>query len=251
LKKSIIGLIAGILFYTLVPTAIQADIFFQPGPGLNDGSDEGSLNGGKDTFISRAYPNNNYGTNLYDYGSPRSTCNPADTIGLIQFDLSTLPENVDKVYLGVTHRPHDWYCYSNCEADFYFYPVTQYWNEMGVTHNSAPAIDTANPVYGPVHIEYPNNFGVREYDITEIYRAWKNGSIPNNGLAIFSPDTGCNNASVTFTLYSSDDSNVSRRPYLRVVPTQTNVPLSNAAKALLAMLFAFAAFFMMHRRRVA
>jgi hypothetical protein len=38
---------------------------------------------------------------------------------------------------------------------------------------------------------------------------------------------------------------------VRVSTSAVPVPLSNTAKALLAMLFAFAAFFMMHRRRVA
>jgi hypothetical protein len=44
----------------------------------------------------------------------------------------------------------------------------------------------------------------------------------NYGFAIYSPFTGCNNAAVTFTTYSSDETDPALRPYLKVYyPDQT------------------------------
>ena len=193
-----------------------SEIIFRPGPGKNDGSDTGSLNGGKDTLASGSDPAKNYGSEPYIVGTPKSNCNPAETKAYIQFDLSSLPPNVNKVFLGVTHFPHNISCITNCNADFYFYPVNQPWNEMTLTFNTKPAEGAA--VYGPVNITFPNDFGTREYDITGIYTKWKNGTVPNYGLAIYSTTVGCNNAAVMFYVHSSDDPEQNLRPYLRIIP---------------------------------
>lgn len=192
----------------------QSEIIFRPGPGLNDGTDNGSANGGKDSWVYGETPDINYGVYPYVLGSPVSDCNSAMFKAYIQFDLSTLPANVPQVFLGVTHSPHINYCYSNCDADFYFYPVSQPWNEMTLTYANSPL--EADAVYGPINITYPNDFGNREYDITSIYRAWKDNSVPNHGLAIYSPTIGCNNACVSFSVHSSDAAEENNRPYLKI-----------------------------------
>lgn len=217
MKKVLCALIVLIIF--LIPTisTAQTEIIFRPGPGLNDGTDNGSLNGGKDTYVNGSDPSTGNGSNIYFGGSPISNCNPAMVRGYIQFDLSALPATVEQVFLGVTHEPHNSYCYSNCEADFYFYPVTEAWNETTLTYTTMPAEGPA--VYGPINITFPNDFGNREYDITDIYRNWKNNTVPNYGLAIYSPTVGCNNASVSWTVDSSDHTEESRRPYLRIIST--------------------------------
>jgi len=212
-------------------TQATSEIIFKPGPGKNDGSDNGSINGGKDTLVSRFndgtndHRNKNFGSELSMTGSPRSNCNPSDVKAYIQFDLSSLPANVQQVFLGVTHVPHTTYCYSNCNADFYFYPVSQSWNEMTLTYNTMPAEGAA--VYGPINITFPNDFGTREYDITNTYRNWKNGSAPNYGLAIYSPTVGCNNASAVFNVHSSDDPGQTVRPYLRIISSSPPPPTSS------------------------
>ena len=231
-KSGFLFLAAVSLFVLLVGTFVSdtqaaSDIIFKPGPGKNDGSDSGSTNGGKDTTVSAgSAAGTNYGSSTTITGLPTSNCNATDTKAYIQFDLSSLPADVQQVFLGVTHLPHTNYCYSNCNADFYFYPISQSWNEMTVTFNSKPAEGAA--VYGPIHIAFPNDFKTREYDITGIYRSWKNGSVPNYGLSIYSPTVGCNNATVMFNVHSSDDTDQSVRPYLRIIPSSTPPPPSSS-----------------------
>ena len=226
MRKSGFLFLAVVSLFSLFAGSFVADvqateIILKPGPGPNNGSDNGSANGGKDAYVHRFndgandYRNMNFGAEPSVIGTPRSTCNPSDAKGYIQFDLSSLPANVQQVFLGVTHIPHTTYCYSNCNADFYFYPITQSWSEKTLTFNTMPTEGAA--VYGPIHITFPNDFKTREYDITTIYRNWKNGSVPNYGLAIYSPTVGCNNAAVGFSVHSSDATDQSVRPYLRII----------------------------------
>jgi hypothetical protein len=206
-------LVTAVCLLSIVHLA-QSEIIFRPGPGLNDGTDNGSANGGKDSWVYGDPPDINYGVDPYVLGSPVSNCNSAMFKAYIQFDLSTLPANVSQVFLGVTHFPHINYCYSNCNADFYFYPVSEPWNEMTLTYANSPL--EAAAVYGPINITFPNDFGNKEYDITSIYRAWKDNSVPNHGLAIYSPTIGCNNACVSFSVHSSDAAEENNRPYLKI-----------------------------------
>jgi len=197
-----------------MPEYQTSEMIYRPAPGLNDGTDDGSENAGKDSYAWSC--NGEYsGSSVFMVGLPRSTCNQCSAKGYVQFNLATLPSTVQNVYLGVTHYPHDVSCSSMCNANFYFYPVLDPWNEMTIGSGSEPAEGT--PVLGPLHIAFPNNFGAKEYDITDIYRSWKDGTIPNNGLAIYSPDSGCVNAAVMFNVHSSDDPDPSLRPYLKIV----------------------------------
>ena len=228
MKKSGILLLAVVslssLFIGLFVADAQAtsEIIFRPGPGKNDGSDNGSINGGKDTYLFRSDPTKNYGSEPYIVGYPKSNCNLGEAKAYIQFELSSLPADVQQVFLGVTHSPHTTYCYSNCNANYYFYPVNQPWSETTLTFNTMPAEGAA--VYGPINITFPNDFKNREYEITGIYRNWKNGSVPNYGLAIYSPTVGCNNAAVWFIVHSSDDPDQNVRPYLRIIPSENRPP---------------------------
>lgn len=234
MKKSGILLLTVVSLFSLFVGLFAADaqatseIIFRPGPGKNNGSDNGSISGGKDTYVSGFYDgpndhrNRNFGSEAVIVGTPRTNCNPSETRAYIQFDLSSLPADVQQVFLGVTHFPHTTYCYSNCNADFYFFPVSQSWNETNLSFNTKPTEGTA--VYGPVNITFPNDFKTREYDITGIYRNWKNGSVPNYGLAIYSPTVGCNNAAVSFYVHSSDDPDQNVRPYLRIIPSEVRPP---------------------------
>ncbi|GEM_PF-3949214 len=185
--------------------SFAGDFIYQPDPDT-----------GKDTMLNRSSPDQNYGARPNIYALTASNCNDSGNIILIQFDLSSLPNNSKEVYLGFTHLPKS-YCYSNCQLNYYFYPVLEAWDEMKVTYNTKPDIDFNKPLFGPITLTVPNDYGTKEYNITNIYRAWKDGSLENHGLAIYSPDGGCNNAAVTFSVYSSDEDNATRRPYLRFV----------------------------------
>lgn len=168
-----------------------------------------------DSWANRHTPDANEGGGEVVLSSPRSTCNNSDYIAYIKFDLDALPENPISVHLSVHHLPHTSYCYSNCSADFYFYRVTSDWDESTITHNNSPSI--GEQVYGPVSISFPNDLERQEYDITQIYNQWQDGTYDNYGLAIYSPTVGCNNASVGFHFYSSNNVNESLRPTLKIL----------------------------------
>ncbi len=196
----------------------QSPITYRPGPGANDSTDQGGLNGGKDNWV---YQGNalNYADHPGLVALPISNCNQTHCQGFIQFDLTTLPANVDSVFVGFTHTPHTTYCYSGCDADFYFARVTQPWYEQTMNYANKPTFDTA--FYGPINIKFPNDFKERKYNITSMYKLWKAGTVPNYGMAVFSKTVTCNNAAVSFTVYSSDDTAASHRPYLLVYPHST------------------------------
>jgi len=210
------------LFFS-IGLAAQNVLIFQPSGGANDSTDEGGIYSGKDTWVNRYSPGDNYGDNEYVLTSPRSNCNTSDYKGYFKFDVSGLPEVVDSVKFGVTHIPHDTYCYSNCIADFYFYYCTSAWNEMTLIQNNLPA-ENSTPFYGPIPIDFPNDFGTVEYDITSAYNYWKDTNNVNYGFAVYSPTVGCNNASVGFYVRSSDDTIAANRPYLKMFyPSQAGI----------------------------
>jgi hypothetical protein len=131
------------------------------------------LTGGKDAFVYEGDPGLNYGTNAVVEALPISNCNATHCEAFMQFDLSTLPADVESVHLVVKHAPHTTYCYSGCAADFYFAILTGAWDEMTINYNNFPA--RGDDFYGPVPISFPNDFGTVEYDITDAYIAWKSG----------------------------------------------------------------------------
>lgn len=203
-----------ILLCSALAAGAQNITIFQPGPGLNDGSDQGGANGGKDAWVYQGDVSTNYGGDTYFLALPVSNCNSTHASAFVQFDVSTLPLVVDSVVFGVTHFEHTNYCISNCNADFYFARNTQAWDEMTINYLNFPTTDTA--FYGPVNVTFPNSFGVREYNITPTYLLWRTGAVPNYGFSVYSTTVGCNNAAVYFDVHSSDDTAASTRPYLKI-----------------------------------
>jgi hypothetical protein len=129
--------------------------------------------------------------------------------------VTNLPALVDSVFFGVTHNEHTSYCYSNCNADFYFYRLTSPWDEMALIQSNLPSEDST-PFFGPLNITFPNDFKNQEYDITSAYNYWKTPGNNNYGFTVYSPTVGCNNAAVIFNVQSSDDTVASARPYLKI-----------------------------------
>ncbi len=214
--------VLGALLLAAAGGVFAAEIIFRPEPGLNNGADNGSALAGKDASGGQCdNPAANYGDQPFLYCAPQSNCNSCNISTWIRFDVSTLPADVEQVFVGFTHGPLA-YCYSNCEADFYFSPVTSEWNEMTISRATPPSVGA--PMVGPIHLTSPSAGGLREYDITDMYRQWKANPSGNFGFEISSPDVGCNNASVAFYTYSSDASDPQLRPYLRVVTADAPPP---------------------------
>ncbi len=205
----------------LAPSLRAAEIIFRPAPGLNDGSDTGTAEAGKDAGGGACdNPAKNYGIDPVIGAEPISDCNSCNSSMWVRFDVSMLPTDVVSVHVGFAHEPHTYYCLSNCNADFYFYPVTSEWNEIQVSLASPPSRGV--PSVGPINITFPNDFGTKEYDITDMYRQWKTNPTENFGIEISSTTVGCNNASVFFAVKSSDNTDPALRPYLRIETSETS-----------------------------
>ncbi len=202
---------------TVTSNTTSIDCIARPEPGLNDGTDNGTKQSGKDAFGGSSSQNgyNDGGISAAIIVTPISNCNDTEIDGFIQFDVTSLPSTVEHVYLGFTHYPHTSYCLSNCDANFYFYPLTAAWQENTVSPSNHPTA-SLTPAYGPINVTFPNDFGTREYEITDLYQQWRSGSLANYGIEISSPTVGCNNAAVMFSVHSSD-SEINKRPYLRIV----------------------------------
>lgn len=201
---------------TLVHVAFsQSIIRFSPGPGKNDGSDEGGLTSGKDAFVYDEQYATNYGTSTVFVTSPISTCNQTNLRAFVKFDLSSLPESVDSVFLGFYMHAYTNYCYSNCDNTFDLRFITSWWDELTLNWNNMPAAGI--PFSDTVRITFPYFGGWLRFNITDAYKAWKSGSVVNEGFTIFPIDGWCNNASVSFATYSSDFvDDTTSRPYLEI-----------------------------------
>ena len=201
----------------------QTPSIFQPGSGLNDGTDEGGLNGGKDTWTYEEQYENNYGDSPSLLAGPPSNCNNTKITGFIQFDLTSLPLAVDSVFLDLYHVPVINYCLGNCDLWFFFAPVTSAWNEMDMYFGNMPSYSTS--FYDSIHFVFPDSGGWHRYNITNQYNDWKSGAQVNYGMAISSNTVGCNNANILFNTLSSDDTTGGGiyRPYLEVYETPNAV----------------------------
>lgn len=202
--------------FTLAQVAFsQTIIRFSPGPGKNDGSDEGGLNAGKDAFVYDEQYTTNYGTSTIVITNPISTCNQTNVQAFLKFDLSTLPENVDSVFLGFYMHAYNNYCYSNCDNNFDLRYITSPWNELTLNWNNKPPAGV--PFSDTIRITFPYNGGWLRFNITDAYKSWKSGTITNEGFTIFPIDGFCNNACVSFATFSSDyTDDTTSRPYLEI-----------------------------------
>ncbi len=198
------------------PLLAQTPIIFKPGPGLNDGTDEGGADGGKDVYIGN-WDNITHGIEAGFATNPISDCNNTNQISLLKFDVSSLPAEVDSVLMVIHHFDPQAYCYSNCIADFHFTAVTEPWSETTITYTSPPAIATT-PFYSFINLNWDDSLKIKEYNITDVYRDWRDGTIPNHGFEIYSTTVGCNNACVYVGGYTSDDTTNAGeyRPYLKI-----------------------------------
>jgi len=143
---------------------------FCPGPGLNDGSDEGGLNGGKDAYVYDELNTTNFGAQVYIATNPVSTCNLTNLQAYIKFDVSSLPSEVDSVFLWFYNWPYNVNCYSNCDNTFDLRFVTSEWNEMTLNWDNRPA--SGDPFSDTVRITFPYDGGPIRLDITHAYVTW-------------------------------------------------------------------------------
>jgi hypothetical protein len=197
------------------PAAAQsATMTFRPGPGANDGTDEGGPGTGKDAVVLRTGDQWDDGTNTNrNWGAYEllmhwnSTCNYFDSYSYLQFDVSALPESsaVTKVELSIWHRyVGGVYGMEPPTSTMVVRDVTAPWNEMTITYATRPPVSPT--VRGSTTVNSRGNPGYVGYinvDITELYRLWRSGTLPNYGLRYSRSNGVCENGNANYA-YSSD-----------------------------------------------
>lgn len=245
-KQILRAAIALTLFLTF--TLARADVILQPGPGANDGMDDGSAAKGKDAAEYRisvpggAITNGGSEAEMYVYNSP---CNVPVNGGCensyLQFSMAGLPAQY------VTNATIEVYCrvfYNGCGWPWPTNPVismrrvTQPWNEMTVTAQTSPATDpsildthTITVVHGgtpgcphPIFMEFE---GWLSFDVTSTYAGWVSGALTNYGVEFRIDTPFCQNGDV-FEIHSSDYPNAALRPKL-VLRMPSAITSTNAA----------------------
>lgn len=182
----------------------------QPTAGLNDGSDDGSATKGKDADSFMGTPDDNRGT-VSSCGLNSSTCNLANGMSYLQFSLAGMPAAaIASAQIQVRTVVSHWGCGWPYPADpvFGLRRVTSDWNEMALTWNNQPPVDPAviasQTVAGVAGVAplYVENW--LSFDITDLYRAWVSGAVPNYGVRISHDNAFCMNCDSAY-FWTSDD----------------------------------------------
>jgi hypothetical protein len=186
-----------------------ATFTLQPGPGLNDGTDDGSAAKGKDTWINNAYATSPGDQNFYLWNI---SCNSYRGGGLLRFSLDGLPaQNIvsakiymyTSVYFNGSGSP-----WPAGDQQVSVRKLTADWNETTASWGSQPACDPA--IIDP-HIVTTVGNALPSYefqdwiafDITDLYKGWANGSVPNYGILFHLDTSVCQNGD-EFTMWTSD-----------------------------------------------
>ena len=169
--------------------AVTSDIIFQPGPDV-----------GVDAYITNIYQNGYESYKEYiriggwgDY-----------YYGLIRFALDGLPAYAQRVIIRLHLAPS-----TSPTLPMYLDRVTSYWDET-VRWESQPSYSYLRLLSAPTKNQ------PYDVDVTDLYNAWKSGSMPNHGVQLRTTRIPSNEWS---TFYSSDYlADPSLRPALIVTP---------------------------------
>lgn len=220
------------LILTIPALANTVTVELQPGPGLNDGTDDGSADKGKDTD-AWGYQTADDAASQYLY-TPNSNCNSGIGYAYVQFLLDGMPK---KKIISVKVETSNWVYFNGAgwpwpvrDVQISARKVTSPWNEIGMTYGTQPSYDPTvvdykivhtvgggTPAYQPPWSDPYTEFdGILSFDITNLYKGWADGSIPNYGLMFHLDTSFCNNGDITLMRSSDYEGDVSLRPKLVV-----------------------------------
>ena len=227
MKARLLSILIGIaVVMSLSAGAVSASdppgtVTLQPGPGLNNGTDDGSATKGKDTWINNASPTSPSDGAFYLWNI---SCNQYRGRGLLRFSLDGLPkQNITSarvyMYTSVYFNGSGW-VWPAGDQKVSLRKLTSDWNEKTVSWDNPPGFDPAIIDPKVVHTTgvAPPNKEFQDwlsFDITDLYKGWANGSIPNNGIMLYLDTSVCQNGD-EFTMYTSDWADASLRPKLVV-----------------------------------
>ena len=166
----------GLILFGSMNMCESETIFLQPGPGFNDGSDDGSANAGKDTTVKESRPYENSWYDLYLGTGVQTEANGGRNVSLIQFNVEGQPSSVNSAIL----RLKSWYGPGqDLNGVLLAYQVITPWNEISVTWNAKPSIFSI-PL---TSTSFNNSEGWVDLNITSLYLQWKSGT-PNYGIML-------------------------------------------------------------------
>ena len=175
-----------------------------------------------DARVNSYYRNVTYGhyPELYSGDQQRG-----DNLTYIRFDLQNTPEEIESARL-VLHNTklHT----TSSTGSVSVYRVSEEWSEMNVSWLNKPAYDVEAITSTPIVNQWTQP--TIEFDLTELYRNWKDNTYPNFGIVLNTDGS----SSVSYysmyygfypgTFYSKEYNNSNMRPRLVVVPAETNRP---------------------------
>jgi hypothetical protein len=184
-----------------------------------------------DATVLQGYPNDNFGdaTDMwagYD-DNPETMAQIARS--LVQFDISSLPADVDItkatlwVYL-VNSRD-----YPDTSRTITTYRITGGWVEDSVTWNNKPGYGSAYGSHSIVH----GAWDWYDFDVTDLVKAWDNGTYTNQGVMLRGPEIS--GADSSRRGFSTREDPYGDTPYLVVEyqvipPTPTHTPTATPTR---------------------
>ena len=215
------------MMFIFVSSVSAAELVLQP-----DGAT------GKDALITSGNGTDNYVTYLHLVAN----LNNATNHGLIEFDLSAIPDNVtiDSATLELRENSNCSFNQNNIEVHL----NSGEWDETTVTWDNAPP-------YGAAIVLNAGETSSCEwliFDVTSTTQNWSDGSVPNNGFRI----TGPAGANVIKSIYSSDYTDPANRPILKINYTVSSgaIPTLNEwGMMIFSLLMAGAAFWFIRKER--
>jgi len=204
--------------------AAPSVLVFQPSGGLNDGTDVGGETSGKDAGVVIGNGNNGSGGVHHHFNS---NCNNIFAHSFHQWDVSGLPEasavtQVNAVFHMRVRR--NFQPYQINPTTMTLRTPTAAWDEMAITWANQPSLDAGT--VASVDVPTPQNgtwdgsayvhfVGEVTFDITQLYKDWKNAVKPNYGVDLSRLQAFCENTNETF-VYTSDSTDPALRPRLEI-----------------------------------
>jgi hypothetical protein len=204
----------------LTPTALLV-LLALPAPAARAGTlviQPDALIGKDAEIIDGNFADSNRGTStalISNFPSNRS-------VGLLQFNLSSLPVNaaITSATLTLFQAAND-----NKDKRYDVFRVTSDWDEAEVTFNKRPTYNTT--AVASLLIPDDSSSAHRDWLVTSLVQGWATGSFSNFGMWI---EDVSENRSGTALFRSSDESEPTYRPKLTIsynaVPEPSSLPLA-------------------------
>lgn len=177
---------------------------------------------GKDTYIREDFPNNNLGTSkVIEIGK---TAGGKDLRGLIEFDLSSIPET--ETIVSAIIQLHLNASSNSNTTTIIAYRVTKDWSETGSSWNNATTSSLWSSAGGDYteqegYIIVTNETKWYNLTITSLVRSWINQTYNNYGILLLSNDS----LNGYYKDIDSSDSAANLAPIITIDHTENAVPV--------------------------